>query len=241
MSDNQYQKNFVLFHKDSSLNLGSFNNYLVQSSYNQHLINEGGELQGLLRVDENTIEHYRVNPKKPDERHYIYSYIIVPKDGYKTDKMFFGDEELKVNDWYYLGAHHKLAYTIFDFIREGAHKVIINSDGNGTVQSDVSEAAAGDTVNLTVMPNEGYAFDRFETTPAGLEISNNSFKMPDDDVTITAYFSAVDEPTVDPESKDVEESGIAQTGDMNFAGIIGLSAMAVLAGATLLIRKRKFN
>ncbi len=69
--------------------------------------------------------------------------------------------------------------------------VTVTTDGNGTAAADVSEAKAGDTVTVTVTPNEGYELD--EVTGADDWTYNEAtgtgtFTMPASDVTISVTF-----------------------------------------------------
>ena len=61
---------------------------------------------------------------------------------------------------------------------------------HGTVVPDKTEAAAGETVTLTVTPAEGYELETLTVMngETAVEITNNTFVMPAGDVTITATF-----------------------------------------------------
>ena len=89
---------------------------------------------------------------------------------------------------------------------------IVDTDG-GTVASDKTTAIVGETITLTVTPDEGYTFgglsvmgtEAIETTLTGENIY--TFTMPDADVTVTAQFTKDEEPT-DPDEGDDEQGGI---------------------------------
>ena len=82
------------------------------------------------------------------------------------------------------------------------YKVIVNEAENGLVEADVTEAAEGATVTLTVTPDEGYELESIKaTTPADeedaepvevelteAEDGTYTFTMPAGDVTVTATF-----------------------------------------------------
>ena len=68
------------------------------------------------------------------------------------------------------------------------HTVTVSNDGNGTGTATPSTAAAGTTIILTAMPNEGYHFKEWEVISGGVTISNNKFTMPNGNVTIKAIF-----------------------------------------------------
>ncbi len=62
---------------------------------------------------------------------------------------------------------------------------------NGTVTADVSEASEGDTVTLTITPDEGYSLKSVSATDAegnDVPVTDNTFKMPASEVTVSAEF-----------------------------------------------------
>lgn len=64
---------------------------------------------------------------------------------------------------------------------------------NGTIEADKAEAVEGETVTLTITPDEGYQLKSINVTPETLELEvlvdeNYQFIMPADNVTITAEF-----------------------------------------------------
>lgn len=70
--------------------------------------------------------------------------------------------------------------------------ITINPSLNGSITSDKSKAVAGDTVNLTVTPNEGYALVDGSLKVNGVAITGTSFTMTAADATVTAEFEAID-------------------------------------------------
>lgn len=74
-------------------------------------------------------------------------------------------------------------------------KVIIRDSDHGRVRTDMGQARSGDTVTLTVEPEEGYLLDKLNVVSVkGREISlfvgedRFTFRMPDADVEVTATF-----------------------------------------------------
>lgn len=64
---------------------------------------------------------------------------------------------------------------------------------NGSVEPDKKIAAAGETVKLTVTPNEGYELESIHVTygkEQEVTVENNTFKMPAGDVNVSARFKA---------------------------------------------------
>lgn len=74
------------------------------------------------------------------------------------------------------------------------YKITVAESTNGTVESDKDEAEAGETVTLDVKPDEGYELDTLTvaTSTAGTDTvtvaADNTFIMPDANVTVTAAF-----------------------------------------------------
>lgn len=76
----------------------------------------------------------------------------------------------------------------------GPFTISTATDGNGTIATSKTTANAGETVTITINPNDNYSFKKFITTPATLNITEKgtntyTFTVPASDVTITAYFN----------------------------------------------------
>ena len=74
------------------------------------------------------------------------------------------------------------------------YAVTVAETTNGTVTADKTEAAAGETITLTVTPAENYELDTLSVTAADdtdVPVTNNEFVMPAQAVTVTAAFKAV--------------------------------------------------
>ena len=68
-------------------------------------------------------------------------------------------------------------------------RVSVNTAEHGTVVPDKSEAAEGDTVTLSVTPEEGYILKSWIVERGTVSVSEeNTFVMPDDNVTLTPVF-----------------------------------------------------
>ena len=68
------------------------------------------------------------------------------------------------------------------------HTVTVTTEGNGTASASHAKAAAGTTITLTAEPNTGYHFKEWEVISGGVTITNDTFLMPEGDVTIEAIF-----------------------------------------------------
>ena len=71
------------------------------------------------------------------------------------------------------------------------HSITIAEMVNGTVTADKATAVAGETVTLTVSPDEGYRLKSGSLMAGDQVLSGNTFIMPDQDVTVTALFEEV--------------------------------------------------
>ena len=74
------------------------------------------------------------------------------------------------------------------FVKESAIKV--TTDGNGTASADKEKALNGEEITLTATPKEGYAFKEWQVIKGNVEIKDNKFIMPDEDVEVKAIFAA---------------------------------------------------
>ena len=71
---------------------------------------------------------------------------------------------------------------------EPEYSVTVSNDGNGTGTATPSTAAAGTTIILTAMPNEGYHLKEWKVISGDVTIKDNKFTMPDSEVEIKAVF-----------------------------------------------------
>lgn len=73
-------------------------------------------------------------------------------------------------------------------IRKG-HRITVENDGNGTGTATPRTAATDEEVTLTAVPNDGYQFKKWEVlSPDELQITGNTFIMPDGNVEVKAIF-----------------------------------------------------
>ena len=71
--------------------------------------------------------------------------------------------------------------------------ITVSNDGNGTASADLERSLAEETVTLTAMPAEGYAFKEWVVVSGGAELadataSSTTFEMPYADVEVKATF-----------------------------------------------------
>jgi len=105
------------------------------------------------------------------------------------------------------------------------YDIIVSKPENGTVTVDKTEAIAGETVKVTVVPDKGY--ETKSITANGEEIKDNKFIMPNKDVKIEVKFEAIK--TV-PSTNNQTNTNIdtnPKTGDNIYAYVI-ISLIALL-------------
>ena len=74
------------------------------------------------------------------------------------------------------------------------YEITVSEVSNGSISADKSTAMLGEAVTLTANPNSGYAFDSWhvyetENVSNTVTVTDNSFAMPDFDVTVAATFA----------------------------------------------------
>ena len=87
-----------------------------------------------------------------------------------------------------------------------AHAITVSEDiVNGTVSADKQTAVAGETVTLTVTPDEGYVLKAGSLKVNGTPVDGTTFTMPATDAVITAEFQRLYTVTV---SEDIENGTV---------------------------------
>lgn len=76
-------------------------------------------------------------------------------------------------------------------VKISTYSIIINKSDYGQVTTAMSKAESGETITLTIKPNDGYRLDENMISINGemVELKNNTFVMPAEDVNITVYFT----------------------------------------------------
>ena len=90
---------------------------------------------------------------------------------------------------------------IYAHWRKITYSITLVQTVGGTISVDKQTAAKDETVTLTATPNVEYVFKAWQITPETVTIDeNNTFIMPESDVTVTAIFEKEEdpEPPVDP-------------------------------------------
>lgn len=124
------------------------------------------------------------------------------------------------------------------------HKVTIKENKDGKIEVDKKEAIAGETVKITLTPNEGFRVKSVKVN--GEEVKDNKFEMPNEDVEIEATFEKliIKETTITTEKNDSDKtfSNVdtnPKTGDEIF--IYGIMGILSILGLTLTLKHKRIN
>ena len=129
---------------------------------------------------------------------------ITPNEGYELDQLTVMDGETQVavtitTDGKYTFVMPAGNVEISATFKMTDYTITITPSENGTVTADKQTANMGETVTLTITPNEGYEFDQLTvmngTTQVAVEITTEGkyiFVMPAGNVEISATYKAID-------------------------------------------------
>lgn len=135
----------------------------------------------------------------------VIKLTVTPETGYQIKELYYkeeGSEEAFTinNNSFEMPAADVTVYATFEAIK---YQVSISGDiENGTVTASPTEATVGETITLTVTPNNGYQLDKLYYIATGttteVPITGMTFTMPAANVTVYATFTEKEDPT-DPE------------------------------------------
>ena len=109
------------------------------------------------------------------------------KEGHTFEGWYY-DNNGENRKWDFETDRAKYTMTLTAKWKANTYTVKVENDGNGTASADPASAKMGDEVRLTAMPNSGYHFKKWEVVSGDVEIEDNKFTMPADDVTVKAIF-----------------------------------------------------
>ena len=90
----------------------------------------------------------------------------------------------------------------------------VTVDGDNGIETGGGTYNVEDTVTLSATPDSGYTFDSWTVNSGGVTIVNDSFVMPDESVSITANYTAIDYAvTVDGDNGTQGGGGTYNVGD----------------------------
>lgn len=118
--------------------------------------------------------------------------LLVPtpeptKEGYTFEGWYYDNNGVNTK-WNFETDRAKYTMTLKAQWKANTYTVTVENDGNGTASADPASARMGAEVSLTATPKSGYHFKKWEVVPAKVEIKDNKFTMPADDVTVKAIF-----------------------------------------------------
>ena len=129
---------------------------------------------------------------------------ITPNEGYELDQLTVMDGETQVavtitTEGKYTFVMPAGNVEISATFKMTDYAITITPSENGTVTADKETANMGETVTLTITPNEGYEFDQLTvmngTTQVAVEITTEgkyTFVMPAGNVEVSATYKAID-------------------------------------------------
>lgn len=110
---------------------------------------------------------------EPDSGYFFAGWKVVKGDiTIASDKFIMPDEDVVIE---------------VIFSKESSIKV--TTDGNGTASADKEKAVNGEEVTLTATPNKGFGFKEWQVVKGKIEIKDNKFVMPSEDVEVKAIFA----------------------------------------------------
>ncbi|RAV06470.1 S-layer homology domain-containing protein [Paenibacillus sp. YN15] len=84
-----------------------------------------------------------------------------------------------------------LSVNVIDSFALTSHSITVATEGPGTASANVSSAVKDTEITLTATPEPGQLFKGWRVdSPSGLNVTGNTFTMPDEAVVITAVFGA---------------------------------------------------
>lgn len=135
-------------------------------------------------------------------------------------------------------------------VRNTQYAVNVSATEGGSASADVERAAKGSKVTLTATANKGYHFKEWNVLKGNVSIENNAFEMPDGSVSIQAVFEkdAVEPTTPTTPAKPATDTkpsttptGVTSTPSTG-SSVLGMAvaaAVALIAGATILLKKKQ--
>ena len=119
---------------------------------------------------------------------------VTPDKGYVIYKVTMNGDQVAINDKgeYLIEVMEDDIEISAEFAKEGTYKLTVDDKiKNGTVKADKTEYQAGDTVTLSVVPDDGYEIEKVMMNDEQVAVNDEDkyvISMPDKDVDITATF-----------------------------------------------------
>lgn len=117
---------------------------------------------------------------------------VVPDEGYQFKEWHVTPSTVTISDnRFKMPAEDVTIVAYFEEIPPEPHGITVTEVEHGSATASLTEAIVGTVVNLVATPDEGYAFKSWQITPDTVKVTENSFVMPDEPVTVTAVFEAI--------------------------------------------------
>ena len=91
------------------------------------------------------------------------------------------------------------------------YTITVSTVTGGTITADKQKAQSGETVKLSVTPDDGYELKAVLVNDGLVALDNNQFIMPDCNVIVTATFAEI--PSIDDNDNDSEDEGSTEDGE----------------------------
>lgn len=138
-------------------------------------------------------------------------------------------------------------------VRDTQYAVNVSATDGGSASADVERAAKGSKVTLTATADKGYHFKEWKVLKGGVTVEDNAFTMPDGSVSVQAVFEKDAKDPADPSnptnpakpaadtkpSMSPEGAATTPSTGSSVLGMAVAAAVALIAGAALLLRKRQ--
>jgi hypothetical protein len=150
----------------------------------------------------NPIEHGTVTANKTEGVYTgeLVTLTVIPDAGYELDSLIVKESDgypvvMETENTFKVRHRHVNISAVFKEEELIEHDVFINPSEKGFVTSDKAKAFRGDSVKLTVTPDEGYRLDSLTVHYGrGVEVAYNEdyiFTMPDADAIVNANFDEI--------------------------------------------------
>lgn len=155
----------------------------------------GGDFSQATLSGELAITFDPDNGEEPDTQKVDWSHggatLTAPSEPTKEEHTFEGwyyDNNGENTKWNFETDEARYTMTLTAQWKANTYTVTVENDGNGTASADPASAKMGEKVTLTAMPNSGYHFKEWKVVSGEVEIEDNKFTMPADNVTVKAIF-----------------------------------------------------
>ena len=118
-----------------------------------------------------------------------YSYVINQERVPNISRVDVSDDQFTITTY---RTNDMSVVDTFTIYHKQAYDITIDESEHGTASADVTTAYAGDKVQLTATPDEGYKFTGWTVVSGNVTIADdNSFEMPEGSVEIKAEFEHI--------------------------------------------------